>query len=54
VNSAIFITPREIYLNELDRVGKKPYLFEMDKLTSLDVDWEEDFKIAEAVYDRFK
>ncbi|WP_282018320.1 cytidylyltransferase domain-containing protein [Salegentibacter mishustinae] len=54
VNSAIFITPREIYINQLDRVGKNPYLFEMDKLTSLDVDWEEDFKIAEAVYDRFK
>ena len=38
----------------MDRVGDNPYLFEMNKLNSLDVDWEEDFKIAEAVYDKFK
>ena len=54
INSAIFLTPRSIYLQNTDRVGKNPYLFKMNKLTSLDVDWEEDFKIAEAVYDRFR
>ncbi|WZL88725.1 hypothetical protein VS868_14100 [Salinimicrobium sp. 3283s] len=54
INSAVFITPKEIYKSKGDRVGEKPYLFEMNKLTSLDVDWEEDFKIAEAVYDKFK
>lgn len=54
INSAIFITPREIYENDLDRVGKKPFLYEMNKLESLDVDWEEDFKIAETVYESFK
>lgn len=54
INSAIFITPRNIYKEKMDRVGDNPYLFEMNKLNSLDVDWEEDFKIAEAVYDKFK
>ncbi len=54
INSAVFITPRAVYENNLDRVGKKPYLFNMSKLNSLDVDWEEDFKIAEAVYEKFR
>lgn len=54
INNAIFITPRDIYIKNKDRVGKRPYLFEMNKLESLDVDWENDFKIAEAVYDKFK
>jgi N-acylneuraminate cytidylyltransferase len=54
INSAVFITPKEIYKLKRDRVGDKPFLFEMNKLTSIDVDWEEDFKIAEAVYDKFK
>ncbi|GAB2770359.1 acylneuraminate cytidylyltransferase family protein [Salinimicrobium soli] len=53
INSAIFICPREIYKNNNDRVGKNPNLFEMDKLISVDVDWEEDFKIAEALYEKF-
>lgn len=52
INSAIFISPREVYENKSDRVGSKPFLFEMSKLSSLDVDWEEDFKIAEAVYEK--
>lgn len=53
INSAVFISPKEIYIKG-DRVGEKPYLFEMNKLTSLDVDWEDDFKIAEIVYEKFK
>lgn len=54
INSAIFITPKKIYEQNLDRVGKKPFLYEMNKLASLDVDWEDDFKIAEAVYESIK
>ncbi|SDR69812.1 acylneuraminate cytidylyltransferase [Gramella sp. MAR_2010_147] len=54
INSAIFITPRQIYLQNSDRVGKNPFLFKMNKLTSLDVDWEDDFKIAEVVYEKFR
>lgn len=53
IDSAVFITPKSIYEKTGDRVGQHPFLFENDKLTSLDIDWEEDFKIAEAVYEKF-
>lgn len=52
INSGIFIAAKECYLAG-DRVGKTPYLFEMNALESTDVDWEEDFKIAEALYEKF-
>ena len=51
INSAIFLAPRSFYM-EGDRIGRKPYLFEINKLSSLDIDNEEDFLIAEAVYER--
>lgn len=52
VNHAMFITSREIYRNESNRVGAKPYLYEQDKIKSFDIDWEDDFLIAEAIYDK--
>ena len=51
VNSAFFIGSRDIYRNG-DRVGEKPFLYEMDSIQSIDVDWEDDFKIAEALYEK--
>lgn len=53
VNHAMFITKREVYINQSDRIGAKPFLFEMGKLKSIDIDWEEDFKIAEVIYEKF-
>jgi N-acylneuraminate cytidylyltransferase len=50
VNSAIFIASKKIYTEEQDRVGKRPYLLKHNSLQSVDVDWEEDFKIAESLY----
>ncbi|WNB16860.1 acylneuraminate cytidylyltransferase family protein [Marivirga arenosa] len=52
VNHAVFMTSRVIYLNNLDRIGSKPYLFTQNKIESFDIDWEEDFLIAEAIYDK--
>jgi len=52
INSAIFIAPKKIYRKNLDRLGNKPYLYKMSKIESVDVDWEDDFKIAEAVYEK--
>lgn len=49
VNSGAFIASRDIYMNMKDRIGVRPYLFELDKITSLDVDWPEDFKLAELI-----
>lgn len=52
INHVMFIASKDIYVDLKDRVGNHPFLMEMDKLHSLDVDWEEDFLIAEAVYER--
>lgn len=50
VNSAIFIASKKVYEDEQDRIGVSPYLFVQNSLQSVDVDWEEDFKIAEKLY----
>nr|WP_321510714.1 acylneuraminate cytidylyltransferase family protein [uncultured Celeribacter sp.] len=49
VNSAAFVAHRDIYGRLDDRIGRRPYLFPMDKLVSHDIDWPEDFLIAEAL-----
>lgn len=52
VNSAIFLNSSENYKNINDRIGAKPYMFVMDKITGFDIDWEEDFLIAELLYSK--
>jgi N-acylneuraminate cytidylyltransferase len=52
VNHAVFMTSRRVYLEKLDRIGSKPYIFTQNKIESFDIDWEEDFLIAEAIYDK--
>jgi CMP-N-acetylneuraminic acid synthetase len=52
VNHAMFITTRQVYLQNKDRIGNKRYLLEQDKITSFDIDWEDDFNIAEAIYEK--
>ena len=53
VNSAIFIAPKTIYHSDEDRIGKKPYLLTHNQLQSVDVDNEEDFKLAEILYKNY-
>ena len=53
INNSCFIAPRKSFI-EGNRLGNRPILFEMNKLSSLDVDDREDFKIAEAVYDKIR
>jgi CMP-N-acetylneuraminic acid synthetase len=53
VNHAMFIAPRTTYLQQHNRVGMKPFLYEQNKIKSFDIDWAEDFLIAEAIYDKF-
>jgi CMP-N-acetylneuraminic acid synthetase len=50
INSAVFLNSAENYRIYNDRIGQKPFLYPMDKIQSFDIDWEEDFKIAEAMY----
>jgi len=53
IDSAIFLASRDVYLKQKDRIGINPFLFENDKIKSFDIDWEEDFKVAEAIYEKF-
>lgn len=50
IDSGIFIADIEIYKKLEDRIGENPYLFENNEIDSFDIDWEEDFFIAEAIY----
>lgn len=48
INSGVFLADSEIYSQENDRIGKKVKLFNLDKIEGHDIDWPEDFIIAEA------
>lgn len=50
VDSAAFMSSKTLYKKFRDRIGSNPYLFEMENIKSLDIDWEEDFKIAEFIF----
>ena len=50
VNHAAFITAIDNYRDINDRVGVNIMFLEQDSIQSIDVDWEDDFRIAEAVY----
>lgn len=50
VNSGAFLASKDIYLKNHDRIGDKPYLFELDQVVSFDIDWLPDFEIAEKLY----
>lgn len=50
INHAIFIASREIYIKQKNRLGNNPFLFIMDEIHSKDIDWEDDFVIAEMMF----
>ncbi len=50
VNSGAFIATKEIYKERMDRIGDKPYLFELSGEIAFDIDWLPDFSMAEALY----
>lgn len=50
INSGAFIASDTIYKERLDRIGEKPFLFKLSDEISFDIDWQPDFKIAEAIY----
>jgi len=53
INHAMFIAPRRLYA-EGKRTGVHPKLYELDKLRSYDIDWDDDFAIAEALFGYMK
>lgn len=52
VNSGAFLASSNIYRELDDRIGLHPYLYELDKFTSFDIDWPEDFIIAECLVEK--
>jgi len=49
INHTMFLAKREVYVEQKNRIGRKPLLHIMDEMHSFDIDWEEDFKIAEVI-----
>jgi CMP-N-acetylneuraminic acid synthetase len=49
ITSSIFISSRDNYNKYKDRIGIKPYFYELDKITSVDIDWKDDFNFAEKI-----
>lgn len=49
INSGVFLNSSQNYQQLNDRIGNNPYLFELDKIQGFDIDWEDDFKIAESI-----
>lgn len=49
-NSCIYIFRKEVLLNTGRRIGRKPMMYEMNKLESLDIDEEDDFILMEKLY----
>lgn len=47
VNSAVFLAHCDVYEHCSDRIGNNPYLMPLDKVTAFDIDWEDDFRLAE-------
>lgn len=50
INHTMFLAKREVYEALKDCIGKKPFLFIMDEICSMDIDWEEDFELTQIVY----
>lgn len=49
-NSCVYIFDRPTLLERGNRIGERPYLFEIDRLEAIDIDDERDFELAEHLY----
>ncbi|NDV91700.1 acylneuraminate cytidylyltransferase family protein [Alteromonas sp. 345S023] len=49
VNSGVFLASSDIYRKLDDRIGDRPRLYTLDRLTAHDIDWPEDFILAECI-----
>lgn len=53
INSGAFIADIEVYKSLNDRVGSRPYLYELSNKEAFDIDWEDDFEIAEILWSKY-
>lgn len=49
VNSAAFINSAENYRQYGDRIGRNPSLYALESMVAHDIDWEQDFVLAESI-----
>ena len=49
INSGAFIAHSNIYKRFKNRIGIDPFLYEIDQLTAFDIDWKEDWILAENI-----
>lgn len=49
INSGIFISSKSGYSEYRDRIGTNPFLFKLEKISGLDVDDKEDYKIVQSL-----
>ena len=52
-NSCIYIFSRNILLKRRNRLGDRPYMFEISPIEAFDIDEEEDFLLAELIHKGF-
>jgi len=53
INHAFYINSKKNYIKYNNRVSANMNIFELSGIKQIDIDWEDDFKIAEAVYEKF-
>lgn len=54
INHAFYINTRSNYIKYNNRISPDLSIHELGKIKSFDIDWEDDFLIAEAMYEKFR
>jgi CMP-N-acetylneuraminic acid synthetase len=49
-NSCLYIFTAETLINRRNRIGERPFMFEIDPIEAQDIDVESDFTLAEVLY----
>lgn len=49
INHAFYINTRDNYLSHRDRIGTSPALYICEGLRKIDIDWQHDFELAQAL-----
>lgn len=52
VNSAAFVIDVDLMASRGDRVGAAPQLYELEGVKGFDIDWEDQFELAELIFNR--
>ena len=54
LNFAINLISKGVMIKNKNIIGRKPFLFSMNEIESIDIDYEEDFKLAELIFKQLK